>query len=307
MERWRIRNGILSLLSKIPAGENLYQLMQKYFGQFNNEDFVRNKIHEINDIILFACNKGIDIKGLTIIELGTGWVPLAPVLLSLYGAQSVTSIDLNHYYIPSLLKKATAAIINTIQNNENSFPIRMDQNKIASLKKYRHKPDKILKALAITLLSPVDARDTCFNENSFDLYFSMDTLEHISPDDLELIFKESRRIVGPGGYFLHSIDLADHFSYDDSNLSSIYFLCHSDKEWARICNRYTYHNRLRKNEFKALIQRSRFKIISKIEEIDQRALNELKDGLQLHDDYSGEKHDELCVNRITYLMTSLIS
>ena len=303
MERWRIRNGILSLLSRIPAGENLYQIMQKYFGQFNNENFIRNKIREISEFIAVGLRNGALIEGANIVELGTGWVPLAPILFSLYGAEKVISIDIHSYYIHSLLVKTTRILIDELNNIS---PAQVSADKYDLLKNNYDKPAHLLESMNIRMFSPLDARKTRFPDNMFDLYYSIDTLEHIPLEDLKSIFQESIRIVKPGGIFLHSIDLADHFSYTDKDISSINFLCYSSQEWTRLCNEYAYHNRLRKNEYETIIHNSNLKIIGIIEEIDQRALDDLKNGFQVHDDYVGEKHEELCGNRLTYLLTSAI-
>ncbi|HPI90087.1 MAG TPA: class I SAM-dependent methyltransferase [Spirochaetota bacterium] len=303
MERWRIRNSILSILAKNRAGNYMYQLMQKHFGQFNDPDFIRNKIDEINEIIVFALNNGVIVTDTAVLELGTGWVPLAPVMFSLYGAKSVTSIDINRYYIPSLLKKTAVTIIDKIENEgiNNSFFSAVDHNKIALLKKYSHKPGPLMEALNIKLLSPIDARCTHFPNNAFNLYYSIDTLEHIQPDDIYKILKESYRIVNEQGHFLHSIDLTDHFSYFDDSITSINFLKFDNIEWNSLCNRYTYHNRLRKSNYEQIIENSGFKITKKKETENTRARNELNQGFHINKKFKKMNANMLCIDNLCFI------
>ena len=180
--------------------------------------------------------------------------------------------------------------------------ITFDKNKIASLIKYCHRPDQLLEALDIKLLSPVDARRTDFPENTFGLFYSIDTLEHIPPDDIHSILKESRRIVKPQGSFLHSIDLADHFSYTDSTISSINFLQFSDDEWRRLCNRYTYHNRMRKSDYEKIINSLGFAIIDKVEKSDAEICKASYNQLLLNIKKISEQHEETGINRLLYLL-----
>ena len=122
MERWRIRNSILSLLAKNRAGNYIYQLLQKYFGQFNDDSFISNKILDICELIEFSLSSGVSIKGTNVLELGTGWAPLAPMMFSLYGARTVTSLDLNSYFIASLTKKTAAVLIRNSKNHREWHP-----------------------------------------------------------------------------------------------------------------------------------------------------------------------------------------
>ena len=179
-------------------------------------------------------------------------------------------------------------------------------DRLSFVKKYHNDPSLLLKALNISLLSPVDARRTNFPDNSFGLYYSIDTLEHIPPDQMKLLFSESRRIIKPDGFFIHSIDTADHFSYTDNTISSINFLQFSDDEWNRLCNRYTYHNRMRKNNYETVFNDAGFTILDKIETIDPGACDALRNGFHPGPHHLTGQHNELCINRLIYILASAI-
>jgi len=47
-------------------------------------------------------------------------------------------------------------------------------------------------------------------DNSFDLVFSISVVEHVPPEQKSNFYKDMYRILKPGGYIAHSIDMFDH-------------------------------------------------------------------------------------------------
>lgn len=90
-----------------------------------------------------------------------------------------------------------------------------------------------------------DARDTNFEDASFDLICSNNTFEHIYVDVLKNILKEFNRILKPEGVMSHFIDMSDHFSHLDASISNFNFLKYSNAEWKFIDNSIQPQNRLR--------------------------------------------------------------
>jgi SAM-dependent methyltransferase len=114
----------------------------------------------------------------------------------------------------------------------------------------------------ISYLAPRDARATGLPSGSIDFASSTDTCEHIPEEDLAEIFRESLRLVGPGGVFSCRIDLQDHYSYFDGSLSRYHFLRFSDRAWQIVNSPLHYQNRLRAIDYLRLVRATGFELVA---------------------------------------------
>jgi SAM-dependent methyltransferase len=113
----------------------------------------------------------------------------------------------------------------------------------------------------IRYLAPCDARDTGLPEGSVDFVSSTDTCEHIPGDDLASIFRESYRLLRPGGAFSCRIDLQDHYAYFDRSLSRYNFLRFSDRTWSVFNSPLHHQNRLRSPDYLQLVRDADFELV----------------------------------------------
>lgn len=68
---------------------------------------------------------------------------------------------------------------------------------------------------------------------------SRDVMEHVAPNTLGAIFRESARVLSPRGVACHIIDESDHWQHGDTSITRVNFLRFSD-----IQHRLTYLNSL---------------------------------------------------------------
>jgi hypothetical protein len=141
----------------------------------------------------------------------------------------------------------------------------------------------LLDIMNVQYLAPADAGNLKqLPLGSIDYHVSNFVFEHIPPKVIARIMLEGKRLMRDNGLFVHLIDLSDHFSHSDKAISAINFLRFSDHTWMHYGgNRYTYHNRLRVNNFLQLfhdvgLQATQVKSI-----IDHRSLVELRQGFPL--------------------------
>jgi len=88
------------------------------------------------------------------------------------------------------------------------------------------------------------------SDDSFQFVVSGGVLEHVSRDAVPVLLKETARILKPGGWALHSIDLEDHLSHYDGSVSKKLYLTHSERSWQLFYeNKIQYINRLQRNEW----------------------------------------------------------
>lgn len=111
------------------------------------------------------------------------------------------------------------------------------------------------------IIEPSGKLDRIKNE-SFDVIVSAGVLEHIEKGQLSEYIREFYRLLKPGGYCVHSINIADHLYAYDKSVSIKNYLKYSDKIW-RFCfeNEVQYFNRVQKSEWLALFNRAGLKLI----------------------------------------------
>ena len=136
-----------------------------------------------------------------------------------------------------------------------------DDDSLPSLGGPIRRLDELEERFGIRYLAPCDARETGLPDKSVDFVSSTDTCEHIPGDDLGLIFRESRRLLRPGGAFSCRIDLQDHYAYFDRSLSKYNFLRYSDRTWRLVNSPLHYQNRLRSPEYLQLVLRAGFELV----------------------------------------------
>jgi len=101
-----------------------------------------------------------------------------------------------------------------------------------------------------------------FSDNSIQLVVSGGVLEHVKREALPLLIAETRRILKPGGWAVHSIDTADHLEHYDRTVSPKLYLSFSEKTWKRLCeNEVQYINRMQRGEWLELFKANGFELI----------------------------------------------
>lgn len=101
----------------------------------------------------------------------------------------------------------------------------------------------------ISYISPYQFEDIEKNCNSFDYISSQVVLEHVPPNILNILFKNTKEWITRDGYCVHTINFIDHFSnpgiFQDKSISEFNFLKYSDKYWTFWAgNPIAYTNRL---------------------------------------------------------------
>jgi SAM-dependent methyltransferase len=101
-----------------------------------------------------------------------------------------------------------------------------------------------------------------FPSGSFQLVVSGGVLEHVKREALPMLIGETRRILKPGGWAVHSIDTADHLEHYDRKVSPKMYLSFSEQTWARLFeNEVQYINRIQRGEWLELFKPNGFELI----------------------------------------------
>jgi len=279
LPNWRVRLWLLKNVFDRPCGRTVYRLLQSRSPFHTSPERFEKKRDQVLYLVDVAERAGTRIEGATIVEIGTGWVPLLPFVVWLLGAKKTYTIDLNRH----LLRPASRRILHWLVNDKssmNQLRARCDSNLFNERAEHlRHIQDplSLLDSAEIVYHAPADARRLDLPDNSVDLVCSNVTFEHIPADVLHEIFIETARILKPEGRAVHRVDPSDHCAHFDRSISRVNFLRYTDDEWQRMAGQgIAYHNRLRIPEYKSLMQAAPLDIELFDSQIDQRALEDLK-------------------------------
>jgi len=204
------------------------------------------------------------VRGATVIEIGTGWVPVVPVGLHLLGARCILSFDLSRHLLPELALQAAKLMAECLEDLALRSGASLDQlrDRYSSLASCRNW-DALAQRMGFSYHAPVDVTEAATPADSVDIVYSNLVLEHVTSEALDTILAHSMRVLRPGGVCWHNIDYTDHYSHTHPGLSAINFLRYGDTVWRVIGqNEILYMNRLRRSEYLAAFTRAGFDIES---------------------------------------------
>jgi len=285
---WRQKAAIQRAVANLPSsiGGRLYYALQRTVGGLRHVD-PEDRFRAALEMTRRLEAQGCSLVGSTVLEVGTGWRLNVPLALWLLGAERVVTVDIHRYLRLALVQKDLSALraaperfVTLFGNHAASarFRRRFDQ-----LLAFRGTGAQLLRLTGIEYLAPADAARLPLADQSVDAHVSFTVLEHIPPDTVIAILQEARRVLRPDGRLVHCIDFSDHLAHSDPSITFVNFLQYDDAAWIHLTgNRFAFHNRLRVDEFKALLDASGVTtIVWEASEPDARSIAALEAGLPL--------------------------
>jgi len=296
---WRLKAFVQHRAARLPAGLSYaaYYRIQRTFGGLRRIDPIPD-LRKAAEIVRAVQLQKRDVAGKAVLEIGTGRMLNLPIGLFLCGATKIHTVDLNPYLKPELVRESIAAMKREPERIRESFV------ELANATDLRQRLDLLFgiedfsalqELLGLEYRAPADAGALAVLEKaSIDIHYSTNVFEHVSPHDLRRIVREARRVLRPGGLFVHRIDLADHFTASDPSITSINFLQFSEPDWQDLAgNRFMYHNRLRSYELYKLFGEEGLDIVWKEETVDPKALSLLQSGFRVDPRFMGRDPETL--------------
>jgi cyclopropane fatty-acyl-phospholipid synthase-like methyltransferase len=174
---------------------------------------------------------GKDIQGCQFLEIGAGRDLATAVALRMLGAKHITCVDISRLARPALIQHAAQHIANALH---------------VAAPKLKGWDD--IEEFGITYIAPSSLQNVRIEPRSIDIFYSVDTLEHVPSQALKSILSYSKGLLNENGKMVHFIDYTDHYARGNS-ISRFNFLQYSDEQWKRHNSSFQYVNRLRHSEY----------------------------------------------------------
>jgi len=260
---WRIKGIVQKALSVVPGGERINDLLQRTLGGLRN--FGATVDGKVDD---WAIHMGhlreldVPLAGKVVLEIGTGWFPTFPLCYALAGTERCLTFDLSRHLDARLTFKLLGELERHLEPIATATRSSLDDVR-ARYAKLTASGDLVtlLGASGIEYFAPADATATALASDSVDIVFSNSVLEHVQPEVLDELMRESRRLLRPGGLIVHSINCGDHYAYFDRSINFMNYLQFSDAQWALWNNDLQYQNRLRPKHFVAATEAAELDVV----------------------------------------------
>lgn len=240
---WRLKLVIKIMAARLPLPYSFWQGLGLFrHGKMDTTEYAL-KIFEIHARRAYET---IDLSGRTILEIGPGDSLASAIIGRTYGAEGVILVDAG-----SFARLDMAFYRHLAQTLKDSGLPSPDLVGVRSI-------EEMLQACGATYLtSGVDSLASV-PDDSVDLIWSHSVLEHVYLEDVPRLFRETRRILRPGGLMSHNVDYQDHLAH---SVNSLRF---SQRFWESDLIRKSgvYTNRLRASAMHRLISEQGFEIIT---------------------------------------------
>jgi hypothetical protein len=271
MPDWRIKGLVQGAIATLPASDRVNFVFQRYVTRTAvlHGDWFAHKLDQAGAHWRHwsAPGPGRSHPGAParVLEVGTGWHPVVALALALGGAGQVLTFDrvplLRSWTLVPTVRAMVAAV------DEGRFGPDLpppDPQRLAVLRELAARPRLAATDLARVGVSVriADVRDTGLPPASIDLFVSNNTFEHIPGDVLDGICRSYRVLCTPDAVMSHFVDMSDHYSHFDPDISPVHFLRFEDRAWRKWDNDIVPQNRLRLSDYRRLLTAAGFEVVA---------------------------------------------
>lgn len=247
---WKLKILIQFVLSHIPFGEEINHFFQRIHRNSKKRmNYTQLQIPEFCKSLKML-REMVNLENAVIVEIGTGWCPVATMLLAISNATIYSYDHIRHVRFNligemlSVLENNTSMIADSLGISENRVRERLSEfQKAQSL-------EELFNRANIHYIAPGDAANSGLPASSVDIVYSYAVLEHVPEAVILNLIKEAKRVLKASGCFYALIGLHDHYASFDKSISKVNFLKYPEWLWAFwVKNNISYHNRLRECEY----------------------------------------------------------
>ncbi len=197
---------------------------------------------------------GIIQSGDRLLELGTGWIHWESTVLRLFYDIDVTLFDVWDSRRLGLFKRYFAEFAGVMDDEIDAESEQLEHaHRLLEAVSEAHSFDDLYRLLWFEYVVEPSGTLDYFPDASFDAVFSFAVLEHVRKESLPGYVRDLHRLLKPGGYSIHEIDLKDHLHYCDPGVFPKNYLKYSDRVWEHYFeSEFHYVNRVQRSEWLSL-------------------------------------------------------
>lgn len=214
--------------------------------------------------------------GDSVLEVGTGWVHWESLIVRIFYDVEITLFDVWDNRQLETLKCFCAQLDDQLDDQvAMSFAQHQRVHDLLRRILVTESFDELYVLLGFHYV--VDKTGTLggFPEEGFAAIYSGSVLQHVKRDILKGYIQDFNRLLKPGGYSMHTVDLNDQIYYYDRNVPQKNYLRFSDNAWHRFFeNRVQYFNRVQRPEWLSLFHDAGLELVE--EETLGNSLGDMK-------------------------------
>ncbi|MFK7001201.1 hypothetical protein [Flavobacterium oreochromis] len=283
----KLKTYVFKTLEILPSkiGYCLYHFLQNLSENKNIHLKIKSSEETFKTFLRITSELNISLKGNSIAEIGSGWLPIMPYLFIHKAAiKKVYTYDLNKHYEKNAITKFNnlfQKIYNVVIKPTNPYQL----------------PNEVLYFPNQNIVDQDLPKD-------INIIFSRFVLEHVRPEDMVKMHQQFKNSLQPGSFIIHFISPSDHRAYSDTSLSLQDFLQYSQDEWNKIQTCFDYHNRWRLPQYLDLFKSLNYSI--EYLHFDSVKSDSPQEGLfkkvKLHPDFKNYSIEELTAGNIIIIL-----
>lgn len=259
--RWQLKAATQKAISLLPQPQRLNYVLQRKVTRSlpaSDTQFLLHFDEAVRHARDYERHGGRALEAARAYEFGAGWDLIGPLSLWALGVRSQVLVDIDALMRWELVNH-TLEQLRRLRGDLEARAGRalrpVPQGPVGS------KAD-LAGRFGIDYRAPLDARATGMPAGSFDLVSSTFTLEHIPAADVTPILAECARLLAPGGVVSCSVDLQDHYAFDDPRIGTHNFLRFSERTWRLVNSPLHHQNRLRARDYVAAFEAAGLEILA---------------------------------------------
>jgi SAM-dependent methyltransferase len=294
---WRAKAVVQNVLARAPFGERLNTLLQIKIGGLRDFDsHVAGKVKDWIGMMNLLSECKVCVSNSATLEIGTGWFPTLPLCFWLAGGKSCVTYDLHRHLSPELTRRLALALDRHLDAIAQAVNIPLPVVR----ERYNELGNDVLTTCGVTYVAPGDASRTGLPDQSVDIVFSNSVLEHVTPEALSAIMRETRRILRPSGVAVHCVACNDHYAHFDRSISYVNYLRFSAEEWRWWNNSLQYQNRLRAGDFLRIAEDSGFSLLA-VQKCMRAGVESALVTLPVAPEFRKYNHEELAITTVNFV------
>ena len=259
---------VLKFFSLNNSTKKLYRYIGNKFGAKKriNAGLRKKRIDRAKLILELLEKHNVVCDGQHLLELGTGWMQWESTIIRLFNNVNITLFDVwdNRQLdaFQGLFSEFEKVIDNELEiPKDKNYEVHRILKSITKASSF----EEIYKEFNFRYFINHEGKLTAFSENSMDMVFSYNVLEHVNRSIISNYIEELNKILKPGGYSIHVIDITDHLANYDPGVSRKQYLKYSDSVWkAFFENDVQYINRIQKNEWLNIFDESGLELVEEV-------------------------------------------